>query len=112
MAAQGPILDRSREMLGQSDVGVVQYRRLLKEQILAVQEGREPINVYRDKTMNQRLELPHAKNFYEMGFSDGRKFSYRRGSATGSSGLQNSPINDLIEDLYEKAVELSPVAAK
>ena len=110
MIAQGPVHDRSKELLGASDVGVVQFRRFLKEQILAVQAGQEPINVYRDAAKNRRIELPHSKNFYDRGvFGDQRAFSYRRGSATGALGLHHSPINDLIEDLYEEAARTAPM---
>jgi 5,5'-dehydrodivanillate O-demethylase len=42
---QGPVLDRTRERLGSADKGVVMYRRLVKEQIEAVAQGRAPIGV-------------------------------------------------------------------
>jgi 5,5'-dehydrodivanillate O-demethylase oxygenase subunit len=110
MIAQGPILDRSKEILGTTDVGVVQYRRFLKEQILKVQRGEEPLGVYRDPVKHRRLELPHSKNFYDRGvFGETKAFSYRRGSATGALGLHNSPINDMIEDLYEQAAREAPL---
>jgi 5,5'-dehydrodivanillate O-demethylase oxygenase subunit len=110
MTSQGPIVDRSREMLGVSDIGVVKFRRLLKEQIELVRGGGEPINVYRDAGENRRLVLPHSKDFYDRGvFGSGA--SYRRGSATGALGMQNSPINDLIEDLFEEAARAAPLGA-
>jgi 5,5'-dehydrodivanillate O-demethylase len=111
MAAQGPILDRSLEMLGTTDTGVVKFRRLLKEQIELVQSGSEPINTYRDPTENRRLVLPHSQNFYDRGVY-GKAASYRRGSATGALGMQNSPINDLIEDLFEEAARGAPELVK
>ena len=110
MMAQGPILDRSKEVLGTTDVGVVQFRRFLKEQILKVRDGGEPINLYRDPAKNRRLELPHSKNFYDRGvFGETKAVSYRRGSATGALGMQNSPINELVEDLYEQAARDAPL---
>ena len=45
---QGPITDRSVEHLSYSDRGVVMLRRVLKQQIEAVQRGEDPIGVYRD----------------------------------------------------------------
>jgi hypothetical protein len=42
----------------------------------------------------------------------GKSSSYRRGSATGALGMQNSPINDLIEDLFEQAARGAPEFAK
>jgi 5,5'-dehydrodivanillate O-demethylase len=45
---QGPILDRTRERLAVSDRGVVMYREMLKREIDKVQQGLEPMNVFRD----------------------------------------------------------------
>ena len=45
---QGPIADRSREHLSDSDRGVVLLRRVLKEQIERVQRGENPLGVIRD----------------------------------------------------------------
>ena len=101
-------MDRSREILGTSDIGLVKFRRLLKEQIEVVSGSGEPINVYRDASENRRLALPHSKDFYDRGIF-GSGVSYRRGSATGALGMQNSPINDLIEDLFEEASRVAPI---
>ena len=45
---QGPIADRTREKLGQSDVGVIMYRKLLEEQMRLVEDGADPMNTFRD----------------------------------------------------------------
>ena len=45
---QGPILDRSRERLTGSDRGVVMYREMLRREIMKVERGLDPINVFRD----------------------------------------------------------------
>ena len=45
---QGPILDRTRERLAVSDHGVVMYRAMLKREINKVEQGLEPMNVFRD----------------------------------------------------------------
>jgi hypothetical protein len=42
----------------------------------------------------------------------GKASAYRRGSATGALGMQNSPINDLIEDLFEQAARGAPEFAE
>ena len=111
MTAQGLIMDRSLEMLGTTDTGVVKFRRLLKEQIELVQSGSKPINTCLDPSENRRLVLPHSQNFYDRGVY-GKVASYRRGSATGALGMQNSPINDLIEDLFEEAARGTPELVK
>lgn len=54
---QGPICDRSLENLGTSDRGIVLYRRMLKEQILAVQQGQEPLGIIRDPKKNEVIVI-------------------------------------------------------
>jgi 5,5'-dehydrodivanillate O-demethylase len=54
---QGGLTDRSREHLGVSDRGVVMLRRMLKQQITAVQEGRDPMGVIRDPEKNAAIDL-------------------------------------------------------
>ncbi|HVB06602.1 MAG TPA: Rieske 2Fe-2S domain-containing protein [Acidimicrobiales bacterium] len=46
--SQGPITDRSRENLGATDLAIIEFRRLISEQIEAVEQGRDPLNVFRD----------------------------------------------------------------
>jgi 5,5'-dehydrodivanillate O-demethylase len=59
---QGAITDRSQEMLGRSDRGIVLYRRQLEEAVRAVEEGRDPpLNVFRDAGVN-RIDLPVEEN--------------------------------------------------
>ena len=45
---QGPVHNRARERLTGSDHGVVQYREMLLREIKKVQQGLDPINVFRD----------------------------------------------------------------
>ena len=56
---QGPIADRANEHLGEGDRGVIMYRKLLREQILAVQEGRDPVGVNRDPKKDEVIRLIH-----------------------------------------------------
>ena len=53
--AEGPIMDRTTERLGVSDVGLIMFRRLLDEQAKLVADEGEPMNVYRDPEKNQCL---------------------------------------------------------
>lgn len=57
---QGEIADRSQEHLGVSDLLVVAYRKMLKEQIDIVAAGGEPMNVFRDpdKIHSPELRIP------------------------------------------------------
>ncbi|MDF2118670.1 Rieske 2Fe-2S domain-containing protein [Roseiarcaceae bacterium H3SJ34-1] len=56
--AQGPISDRSEERLAATDIGIVWYRKLLKEQMDIVASGGEPMNVHRDPERNECIVLP------------------------------------------------------
>jgi 5,5'-dehydrodivanillate O-demethylase len=55
--SQGPVTDRARETLGSSDRGIVMYRRLLREQIDALAEGKEPLGIIRDPALNNRIKI-------------------------------------------------------
>jgi 5,5'-dehydrodivanillate O-demethylase len=58
---QGAIADRTQEHLGGSDEAVIYYRRLLSEQIDLVQQGLEPMNVFRTGNVDSlELTLPGA----------------------------------------------------
>ena len=58
--SQGPIYDRTTEHLAYTDRGVILLRRLYKESIEAVQQGRDPLGVIRDPAKNQLIRLmPH-----------------------------------------------------
>jgi 5,5'-dehydrodivanillate O-demethylase len=58
--SQGPIFDRTTEHLGYTDRGVILLRRLYKESIEAVQQGRDPLGIIRDPEENRLIWLiPH-----------------------------------------------------
>ncbi len=54
---QGPIVDRTMENLGESDRGIIMYRRLLKEQMAVAEDGGDPMNVIRDAVDNESLDV-------------------------------------------------------
>lgn len=55
---QGAVCDRTLENLGVSDRGIVLYRKMLREQILVVQNGGEPLGVLRDPARNRKIVIP------------------------------------------------------
>jgi 5,5'-dehydrodivanillate O-demethylase oxygenase subunit len=58
-AGQGDIAKRNLEKLGESDKGVILFRRQLMQQLQLVMNGSEPtINIFRDAAGNQAIELP------------------------------------------------------
>jgi 5,5'-dehydrodivanillate O-demethylase len=54
---QGPVFDRSTELIGMSDRGVVMFRNLLKREIEAVQQGRDPAGVVRDARLDKVISV-------------------------------------------------------
>jgi len=58
---QGEIADRVNEKITKSDVGVIACRRMFKEQIERVAEGRDPIAVMRDEHDVIKLPLERSK---------------------------------------------------
>jgi hypothetical protein len=101
--SQGTILDRTEERLADTDRGVILYRQLLKAQIDAVEEGRDPINVFRDPAENQCLDLPVPwDRGYAWGY--GKDGSYVRGSITAADPLPDH-IKSEIEDLFVRAAQ-------
>ncbi len=55
--AQGPICDRTNEILGAEDKSIALIRRLTLEAIADVEAGREPPHVIRDPAQNVFPEL-------------------------------------------------------
>ena len=55
---QGPLADRTKEKLGESDKGVILFRRMLKQQMEIVQDGGEPMNVIHEGSGAAFPELP------------------------------------------------------
>ena len=56
---QGDIAKRELEKLGESDKGIILFRKMLTDQLNLVQDGAEPsVNVFRDPSENTGLEYP------------------------------------------------------
>lgn len=54
---QGPIADRTKEHLAESDRGITLFRKLLRDQIRAVQNGEDPIGVNMDPAKDEVIRL-------------------------------------------------------
>jgi 5,5'-dehydrodivanillate O-demethylase len=54
---QGPIMDRTRELLGVSDMGVVKFRRLLEEQMDIVRHNGVPMGIVPVADKNRIIEF-------------------------------------------------------
>jgi 5,5'-dehydrodivanillate O-demethylase len=62
---QGEIADRPLEKLGESDKGIILFRRLLKEQLAIVEDGGDPMNVFRDPARNVCVEVATERRQYQ-----------------------------------------------
>jgi 5,5'-dehydrodivanillate O-demethylase len=51
------VFDRTTELIGMGDRGIVMYRNMLKQQIQLVQEGKDPDGVIRDPALNSMVRL-------------------------------------------------------
>ena len=83
MISQGDIADHTLENLGESDRGVVLYRRTLLREIEKVERGEDPMGVIRDEAKNTPwLEMPIEPEL-SFGFDGVR-----------ASALYDSPMSD------------------
>jgi len=107
--AQGPITDRSQEMLGRTDVPIVLLRRQLDEQIGRVEAGLDPMNVFRDehdilhgngKSPKDTWGSPDwAKK--KLFVSQGYRQMYHKGFALDDAD-RYGPALDLVKELHRR----------
>ena len=82
--SQGVVYDRTKELLGESDQGIVLYRRLLDNQMQVVASGKDPINVFREPGKNICLNLPtESREKFLTGRLDARSRYSQRFKARG-----------------------------
>ena len=55
--SQGEIADRTVEKLAETDRGLIMFRKMLQDQMKIVEDGGDPINVFRDPDENRFIEL-------------------------------------------------------
>jgi Rieske oxygenase family protein len=92
---QGGVAQRDKEHLGQSDIGVILYREMLREQMERVERGEEPsVEIYRDLAQNVRIDLP-CEGMRSSKFYPG--YSMRAGH------MKFSPRFNEVADLFQQA---------
>lgn len=60
----GAQVDRTQEHLGESDRGIIMFRKKLFDQAEAVRRGGDPLGVIRDPAVNQKIVLPGPRANY------------------------------------------------
>ena len=79
---QGAIADRTGEHLGRSDKGIIMFRQMLEDNMRIVEDGGDPMEVYRDPAENVYIPFMTEQHNYA-------DTSHRQGAAT-----MYSPILD------------------
>jgi 5,5'-dehydrodivanillate O-demethylase len=101
--SQGEVTDRSREILGATDLAIIEFRKIIDDQITAVEQGRDPMNVFRDAAeLGEIIELEPAIGS-KMTFGGGRELiheGYFRDDAD-----RYGPATTLAAELSRKAWE-------
>ena len=92
--SQGEITDRTQEHLGYSDTGIISLRNTLKEQLKIVEDGGEPMNVFRDPAKAEAIPMVPGR-------------MERRGDGGGQPRYSfdttaHSPVFDQLWELYQK----------
>jgi len=97
--AQGPIVDRSEELLGRTDVPISLLRKQLDEQIRLVEEGQTPMNVFAESpdvihssAERKNPDLLLAGNYRRM---------YHKGFGTDDVD-RYGPAIELVKDLHRR----------
>jgi 5,5'-dehydrodivanillate O-demethylase len=90
---QGPIMDRSREWLGESDKGIIMLRRMCLDEVDKVERGEDPINTFRDP--HQRIDLP-IPDYYN-------PKSFKKGSLVAVTTGSHCPWLDEVDEMMDKA---------
>ena len=104
-AGQGPIADRTKEMLSSSDAGVVMLRRMHKEQLERLDAGLDPIGTVRDPARNRCIELPIEHN--KLG-----ETAMFRTELFKHQAIRHSPIVAEINAMFDEAERRDLVTAK
>jgi 5,5'-dehydrodivanillate O-demethylase len=101
-SSQGPIAQRDKEHLGQSDIGVIMYRELLLEQMERATRGEDPLGVLRDPDQNQCIELPQETMPFHQRTGSRLAAAYG-GARWDGQEAKFSPAMDWIRSLFVEA---------
>jgi 5,5'-dehydrodivanillate O-demethylase oxygenase subunit len=93
---QGQIADRTIEHITKSDLGVVALRRMFRDSMQAVQDGRDPVAVVREPHEVIKLPLERSK------FGRGAEFAI---DWIDNGSMRYSPIADDLKKLHIDAAE-------
>ena len=107
--AQGAITDRSKEVLGRTDLPIQFLRRQLDEQIGIVENGGEPLNVFRKDPgiLHGSGQIPEAQEQVSQNY----RRMYHKGFASDDAD-RYGPAIDLVKQLHQRIETAELAGAK
>ena len=102
-SSQGPVTDRSKEKLGRTDTPIILLRRQFEQQIRVVEDGGEPMNVFRDAgAMPEIMHGGHwdENEWVERGGIGGFREAYHKGYGI-DDGDRYGPMMPQIIDMMQ-----------
>ncbi len=109
--AQGPIVDRSQEKLGRTDVPIALLRRQLDQEIAKVERGDDPLNVFREERAGMLHGGAEPENWVkpdwasrDLSISQTFRKMYHKGFATDDAD-RYGPAVDLVKELHRRIEE-------
>ena len=92
---QGRIADRTQEVLGASDQGIVLYRRMLQRELEKIERGEDPMGTIRDSAKKHvEIHVEKGKQIHGDGF--------RR--VVARNAVSFSPIYEDLVEVFVKAM--------
>ena len=103
--SQGEITDRSKEKLGTTDSGIILFRRMLQQQMRVVEDGGEPMNVFRNPAENEIIRLSQPE---VIGASTETRYrmQYHKGYDLDDAD-RYGPAIDLVKEMMQQAEALA-----
>jgi 5,5'-dehydrodivanillate O-demethylase len=108
--SQGYVTPRWTEHLGESDKGIILYRRLLREQMLIANKGGDPMNTFRDPETNVSIHVPHESDDKEFRALQRANAQQREGQIGTGQAVKYSPVAQ--ERARERGVPTPPTITK
>jgi 5,5'-dehydrodivanillate O-demethylase len=96
--SQGPISDRTKELLCESDKGVRLLREMFLEQIQVVADGKDPLNTYRDPEEAKNIRVPHVEDEDNWGYQQTQLRSRARTANKWSPVLKEMVVKYFSEE--------------
>ncbi len=96
---QGDITDRTAEHIGKSDIGVIMLRRMFREQMALVEEGKDPTVAF-TREKHDRIGLPCEKDKFGVNFLEFALAWLEMGSS------RYSPALDTVKKLHIDAASI------